>query len=79
MLLANSASAVVVTIDNSVGFPIGAQLSVHRRGAGTVTIAATNGAVLRSPYGRTSLSAQYSTAGIVKATATDWVLSGDLT
>lgn len=74
----NSASPVTLTVptDGGVNFPVGALIEIHQLGIGTVTIDGP-GVLIRTPSGNRT-RAQYSTIGLRKRGANDWVLSGDL-
>lgn len=77
----NSASATTVTVppNSSVAFPIGTVIEVGRLGAGSVTLVAGSGVTIRIPTGSSLiLRAQYSTVGLRKRAADEWVASGDL-
>ena len=77
----NSGSALTLTVppNSSVAFPVGTVIEVGRLGTGSVTLVAGVGVTLRVPAGSTlALRAQYSTAGLRKRAADEWVVSGDL-
>lgn len=59
-------------------FPIGTTFTVEQGGAGAITFSAVGGVNIHSKGALTSTSGQYAVARLVKKTATDWTLSGDL-
>lgn len=75
----NSALAVNVTIptDATVAFPVGSVLEVFQLGVGTVTIAPAGGVTARTASSLVARG-QYSTIGLRKRAANDWVVTGDL-
>lgn len=77
----NSASATNLTVppNSSVAFPVGTVIEAGRLGAGSVTLVAGGGVTIRVPTGASLiLRAQYSTVGLRKRAADEWVASGDL-
>jgi hypothetical protein len=79
-ITANSPSAITLTVpnDNSVNFSNGTQISILRLNIGTVTLSAANGVTLRSAENKRSIRAQNSVATVVKLSANDWSLFGDI-
>jgi hypothetical protein len=79
-ITANSSSAITLTIpnDNSVNFSNGTQISILRLNTGTVTLSAANGVTLRSAENKRNIRAQNSVATVVKLSANDWSLFGDI-
>ena len=79
MIQMNNSTNHTITIpaNGSVAFPIGTQILFERLGTGTVTFAITTD-TLNSAGGLVLLASQYSTATIIKTTATRWLLMGDL-
>ena len=79
MIPISSASAVNATIqpDATLNLPVGFNLALVRKGSGAVAFVAGSGVTIRTT---SSLSAriQYSTIGIVKIAANEWVVAGDL-
>ena len=72
-------NTLTIPLNASVAFPIGTQILIEQLGAGQTTIAIAAGTdVLNSAGGLVLLASQYSTATIVKTTATRWILMGDL-
>lgn len=71
-------SFVHIPDDSTVNFEDGSQINISRLGSGTVTISAFPGVTLRSADNRNQLRAQNSTATIVKLSANDWLLFGDI-
>lgn len=75
-----SATTLTVPPNSTAAFPVGTVIEVGRLGTGSVTLVAGVGVTLRVPAGTTlALRAQYSTAGLRKRAADEWVVSGDLT
>ena len=71
-------TANVVQIPSSAtAFPIGTQILIEQRGTGVTTIQITTD-TLESAGGLVSLASQFSTATIIKTSATRWLLMGDL-
>lgn len=58
----NNASAVVVTLPNTL--PVGCQVAIKQYGTGRVSLTAGAGATLQSPHSFTGTYARYSTIGI---------------
>ena len=79
-ITANSTSAITLSIpdDNSVNFTNGTQISILRLNTGTVALSAANGVTLRSAENKRSIRAQNSVATVVKLSANDWSLFGDI-
>ena len=79
-ITANSSSPIVLTIpnDNSVNFTNGTQISVLRLNTGTVTLSAADGITLRSAENKRGIRSQNSVATVVKLSANDWSLFGDI-
>jgi hypothetical protein len=79
-ITANSTSAITLTVpnDNSVNFSNGTQISVLRLNTGTVALSTANGVTLRSAENKRSIRAQNSVATVVKLSANDWSLFGDI-
>ncbi len=75
----NSASATSVTIppDSSVNFPIGTHLEIFQRGTGTVSIIAGSGVTALHSSSSLDIIGQYSTVGLRKSGANEWVASGE--
>ena len=71
-------SFVYIPNDSSVNFGGGSQINITRLGSGTVTVSASPGVTLRSADNRNQLRTQNSTATIVKLSANDWLLFGDI-
>jgi hypothetical protein len=77
----NSGAALTLTVppNSSTAYPVGTVIEVSRMGTGSVTLVAGVGVTLRVPAGSTlALRAQYSTAGLRKRAADEWIVSGDL-
>jgi hypothetical protein len=79
-ITANSTNPITLTIptDNSVNFTNGTQISVLRLSTGTVNLSAANGVTLRSAENKRSIRSQNSVATVVKLSANDWSLFGDI-
>jgi hypothetical protein len=79
-ITANSTNPIILTIptDNSVNFTNGTQISVLRLSTGTVNLSAANGVTLRSAENKRSIRSQNSVATVVKLSANDWSLFGDI-
>ena len=71
-------SFVYIPDDSIVNFGDGSQINITRLGTGTVTVSALSGVNLRVPENKKGLKAQNSTATLVKLSANDWLLFGDL-
>jgi len=76
----NSSSNVVVTIpnDSSVSFQNGTQINLMRLGSGNVTLSAQSPVTLRSVENKVNVRAQSGVATVVRLSADDWALFGDL-
>ena len=83
-----SASSVTVTIptDATLSFPVGAQIAFIQTGAGQVVFVAQSGVTLlnkgyTSPtaVGNRKIAAPYTPATLIKRSANNWILLGDLT
>jgi len=72
-----SANNFTVPPNSSVAFDNGTMITVINYGAGQTTIVAGSGVTLRATPGL-KLRAQYSTCTIVKYTADEWLVYGDL-
>ena len=66
MLRFSSASAVTVTVPNTL--PVGCEVSLAQDGAGSVTVVAGTGTTAHSPHSFTKTAAQYSVIGIAVLT-----------
>lgn len=75
----NKGSAVNLTVPNndSVAFPIGAEIDIVQYGAGQVTIVAASGVTIRTSTVLETLD-QYSRAKLYKRATNEWVLTGEL-
>lgn len=80
MLLMNSGSAIAITVplDATVAHPIGTQILFTQYGTGQLTITPELGVTLRSPDNKLKATTQYSTGGIIKKAANEWLVFGDL-
>lgn len=65
-------------VDSAVAFPIGTSFIFARRGAGEVNIVAAGSTVILSANGATNLTYQDSGATLIKVSATEWYLFGDI-
>lgn len=73
-----SSSAIVYTVVDDSGWPVGSTLVVRRGGAGAVTIAAGSGVTLQAAGGRLSIAEQYAAVEIVKMAANVFWVVGNL-
>ena len=69
---------VIIPADNTVNFPAGTQVNITRLGTGVVYVSASPDVYLRSADNKKELRVQYSTATVVKLSANDWLLFGDI-
>jgi len=74
----NGTFTVTVPADSTYNFPIGTEISILNTGTGVVTTAGAVGVTLNGTPGL-KLRAQYSAASLVKLSANNWVILGDLT
>lgn len=65
-------------VDSAEAFPIGTSFIFARRGAGEVNIVAAGATVILSANGATNLTYQDSGATLIKVSATEWYLFGDI-
>lgn len=65
-------------IDSAEAFPIGTSFIFARRGAGEVNIVAAGATVILSANGATNLTYVDSGATLIKVSATEWYLFGDI-
>lgn len=81
MVEMNSGVAKTITIDTNanVPFPIGTQIVLVRKGAGSLEVVAAGGVTLRSVSSNTFIASQYAGATLVKVATDEWYLFGDLT
>lgn len=79
MVTLNNASAItlIVPLNASVAFPVGASIGLAQLGAGQPTVTATGGVTILSVPGL-KLRAQYSGATLFKLATDTWILIGDL-
>jgi hypothetical protein len=80
LLIINTATTCNVNIlnDSSIGFNTGDQINIARFGSGSVSVSSAAGVTLRSAGSRKNLRDLYSVATVVKLSANDWLLFGDL-
>jgi len=71
-------SFVIVPDDGLYNFNDGTQINITRLGVGTTTISGAPGVVVRSADNRINLRTVNSTATLVKLSANDWLLFGDI-
>lgn len=76
---ASTALTVTVPVNSTAAFPIGTQITVVRKGTGTLTISPVSGSVTINATPGYKLRAQWSTATLVKVDTDVWILAGDLT
>lgn len=74
----DSATDEEFTIESSVAFPIGTSFIFARRGTGEVNIVGSGSTVILSANGATNLTYQDSGATLIKVSATEWYLFGDI-
>ena len=79
LVTVDSADAETVTVppNSSVAFPVGALVTIYRKGAGAVSIAAGDGVTLRKAIGL-KLKSQYSVAQVWKIATDEWIVYGDV-
>lgn len=77
---ANSSSLITVTIPNNsnVQFQNGTQISIMRLGSGAVSLSAQTPVVIHSVEGKLGIRAQDGVATVVRLSADDWALFGDI-
>lgn len=71
-------SYVIIPDDNTYSFNDGVQINIARLGTGATTISGAPGVIVRSADSRINLRSINSTATIVKLSANDWLLFGDI-
>ena len=71
-----AAKTLTIPTNATTAFPIGTELTLLRRGAGTMTVAGA-GVTIRSAGALLDLNAQYSRGELVKVGINEWVFSGD--
>jgi hypothetical protein len=76
-MTSGSANTLQIPANASVAFPTGTQILIEQEGAGQTTVAITTD-TLHSASSNVKLTSQYSTATIIKKSATVWLLAGDL-
>ena len=76
----NSATPVIVSVppDATIDFPVGTHMEVFQRGTGTTTISPGGGVTILKGSSTFDLIGQYSTVGLRKRAANEWVLGGEL-
>ena len=76
----NSSSSTTLTVppDSQYNFPTGTQIVVVQLGVGQTTIAAGSGVSLLSEGNRFATKARYATASLIKLSANQWILTGNL-
>lgn len=77
----NNGAARTITVDTdaNVAFPIGTQIILVRKGAGTLQVLEAVDVTIRSVSDNTFISTQYGAATLVKIATNEWYLFGDLT
>lgn len=70
---------ITVPANANVSFPIGTQIILVRKGAGTLNIANAAGVTINSVSSNRYISTQYGAATLVKIASDEWYLFGDLT
>jgi hypothetical protein len=71
-------SYVCIPDDSTLDLPAGYQVNITGIGSGVVTVSAYPGVYLRSADDRVNLRVANSTATVVKLSANDWLLFGDI-
>ena len=66
------ANTLTIPANASVAFPIGTEIVIINKGAGTTTVAITTDALNQNVGGLTM--AQYDKRTLIKVTATSWIL-----
>jgi hypothetical protein len=74
-----TANTLTIPTNTAQPFPTGTQILVSQLGTGQTTITPDTGVTLRSSGGKTKTSAQYAMATLIKRTANEWYLAGDIT
>lgn len=74
-----AARTITVPANGTVAFPLGTQIILVRKGAGTLQVVAAGGVTINSVSGNTFISTQYGAATLVKIATNEWYLFGDLT
>ena len=74
----SSNCVIAIKPDSFVTFPNGAQVHATRLTTPTVEFSALAGVNLRSADGRTYLRSKSSTATVIKLSANEWLLFGDI-
>lgn len=76
----NSSSALSVTVppNDTIAFPIGAQVGIIRQGTGAVTLVQGAGVAIRSIDSKKKIKGQYSSAALLKIGTDEWILVGSL-
>lgn len=69
-------SQVIVPLNSSVAFPVGAQIRINQAGAGPVSITPVSGVTVNSP-GSPRTKNQYDSYILTKVATNTWDLSGD--
>lgn len=74
----DSATDVVLTIDDSINVPIGSSVTISRQGAGEVNLAVSGSAVLLSANSATNLTYQNSSSELFRLSTNQFFLWGDI-
>jgi hypothetical protein len=77
----SSDSIVIIPLNSSVPFPVGAKIEFIRWGSGAVSFDGPlgGGVTIQSKNGNKKIAARYAGCGIVKVDTNTWALIGDLT
>lgn len=83
LITLSNAGSITATIplNSSVAYPVGAQLTFARYGAGSVTIQGAGGVTIVSTgatAAQPQLRAQYSSATAIQTSTNNWLIAGDL-
>lgn len=76
-LCCTNTAAITITVSNTQGLPVGAEIEVIQGGAGAVSFAAS-GVTLISLDGAVSIAGQYGVAALKQTATNVWVLCGAL-
>lgn len=71
-------SVIIIPADSTLNLPNGFQTNISRIGTGAVVVSGAPTVTLRSADNRVNLRSQSSTATVVKLSANNWLLFGDI-
>jgi len=75
----DAARTITVPANGTVAFPIGTQIILVRKGAGTLQVVAAGGVTINSVSNNTFISTRYGASTLVKIATNESYLFGDLT